>query len=156
MWTLFGSTWPTINSPMRDPTVRLPEGEDGSGPGVELGEDTPGPKHRHDAFAEPVRLLEVRIAGEDELVEAEFLVLANPVGDLVEGADERGPDAAAHEPDAGPHVRGDRQALRGAAGELGHAPWPHRLGRREVALRRRDGVRGHAVEQAVGLGPGLG
>src|ERR1044072_9046022 len=102
MWTLFGSMCPTISSPTREPTLRLPEREDRGRPGVELGEDALGAQDRHDALAERVRLLEVGLAGEDELVEAEALVLEHPLRDLLEGADERGPDAAAHEPDARP------------------------------------------------------
>ena len=57
---------------------------------------------RHHALADPVGLLEVRIAGEDELVDAELVVLGDPVGDLLVAADQRGAGAAADEPDARP------------------------------------------------------
>ena len=90
-------------------------------------------QHRQDALAEPVRLLEVRVAGEDELVEAEVVVLGDAVGDLVVAADQRGAGAAADQADAGPHVRVDlerRSSLGSAAVQRGHAPLAHRLGRR--------------------------
>ena len=43
------------------------------------------------------------------------VVLGDAVGDLVVGADERGADAAAHQPDAGPHVRVHDEAVAVAA-----------------------------------------
>ena len=42
----------------------------------------------------------MRIAGEDELVDAEVVVVGDPVGDLLMTADERGSGATADEPDA--------------------------------------------------------
>src|ERR1700712_649069 len=99
MSTLFGSTWPTISSPIRVAigASALPEGEHGRRPGIEVGEQPAAPQHRHDALAEPVGLLEVRVPREDELVEAQVLVLDDAIRDLLVGADERSADAAAHE-----------------------------------------------------------
>src|SRR5258708_3638003 len=51
-------------------------------------------------FADDVRLFQVRVAGEDEGVEAEGCVFADALGHLVVAADQRGASAAAHEPDA--------------------------------------------------------
>ncbi len=61
-------------------------------------------------FAEPVQLLEVRVAREHELVDADRGVLGDAVGDLGVAADQRGPGAAADQPDAGPQVRRHFQA----------------------------------------------
>ena len=58
----------------------------------------------YDALGELPRLLEVRVAGEDEVVDAEVGVLADPLGDLFVRADQRGAGAAAHEADARPQV----------------------------------------------------
>ena len=52
------------------------------------------------------------IAGEDELVEAELVVLRDAIGDLFVRADERGADAAAHEADARPTRSGTRRGRR--------------------------------------------
>src|SRR5215470_17501279 len=130
MCTLLPSTWPTMRSPMRSP-ITSPEREDGRAAGVEVGHQTALAQARQHAFAEPVRLFEVGVAGEDELVEAELGVLDDAVGDLVVRPDERGADAAAHETDAGPHVGMHREPFGVAAVELGHAPLPDRLGRGE-------------------------
>src|SRR5690349_12281896 len=43
---------------------------------------------REHSLTEPVRLLQVRVAGEDELVDAEGVVLLDPLGDLVVAADQ--------------------------------------------------------------------
>src|ERR1035441_7561779 len=67
---------------------------------------------RQDALAEPVRLLQVRVAGQDELGQAEPCVLLDPVGDLGVAADQRRPGAAAEQPDAGPQVRRDLEVVR--------------------------------------------
>ncbi len=48
------------------------EREDGRSVVAELGEQAAVAQERHHAFAEPVRLLEVRVARQDELVEAEL------------------------------------------------------------------------------------
>src|SRR3954452_6143829 len=122
MSTLLGSTWPTISSPMREPmAVRSAEGEHGRRPALERGQQSPHAQDRHDALAEPVRLFEVRVAGEDELVEADAVVLDDAVRDLFVGTDDRGADATAHEPDAGPDVRVDGELVAIAAVELSHA-----------------------------------
>ena len=70
------------------------------------------------ALAEPVRLLQVRVPGEDELRDAELGVLLDPLGDLGVAADQGGAGAAAHQADAGPQVRArsrGRPASRRAA-----------------------------------------
>ena len=47
------------------------------------------------------------IAGEDELVDAEVVVLGDAVGDFLVGADQGGAGAAADQADARPEVGGD-------------------------------------------------
>src|SRR5258708_28841060 len=56
---------------------------------------------RQDALAEPVRLLQVRVAGENELRDAKARVLLDAVGDLGVAADQGGSSAAADKPDPG-------------------------------------------------------
>src|SRR4051794_5320557 len=156
MSTLLGSTWPTIRRPMRERmAVRLTEGEHGRGPAFELGQESPRAQDRHHALTEPVGLFEVRVTGEDELVEAEALVFGDAVRDLFVGPDDRRADAAAHEPDAGPDVRGDGELLAIATVQLRHPSLTDRLRRGEVALRGLDRVGVHAVEELVGHGPGF-
>ena len=62
-------------------------------------------------LADPVRLLDVRVAGEDELLEPERVVLGDALGHLVVVADQGGAGAAAHEPDARPQVGCDDERL---------------------------------------------
>ena len=66
---------------------------------------------RHDVLAEALRLLEVRVAGEDERVDARVHVLADARGNVLAGADEREADAEARAADAGPEVRAQPLAL---------------------------------------------
>src|SRR3954469_3945742 len=58
----------------------------------------------YDALGELPGLLEVRVAREDEVVDAEVGVLADPLGDLLVGAHQRGPGTTAHQADARPEV----------------------------------------------------
>ena len=68
-------------------------------------QQAPGPQDWHDALTHLVGLLQVRIAGEDELVDSELVILGDPIGDLVVAADQGGAGAAADQPDARPQVR---------------------------------------------------
>src|SRR5882757_7024128 len=75
-------------------------------------------EQRQHALAEPVELLEVRIAGEDELFDPHLGVLGDPLGDLLVAADQRRAGAAAAEADPGPEVRRDLEMCRRAAVQL--------------------------------------
>src|SRR3954454_9116485 len=79
-------------------------------------------------LADPPGLLQVRIAGEDELVETECRVLGDPLGDLLVAADQRGRGALAHQSDAGPEVGRDLEAAGAGADrspvQRGHARLP--------------------------------
>src|SRR3954447_21605857 len=70
---------------------------------------------RQHSLAEPVRLLQVRVPGQDELLDAQRGVLLDQVGDLLVAPDERGTRAAADQPDPGPQVRVDLQVAGRAA-----------------------------------------
>ena len=111
------------------------------------------------ALAAPVRLLEVRVPGEDELLEAELGVLGDAVGDLVVAPDQRGAGAAAHEADAGPDVRVQLERARvariAAVAQRGHPALSLRLGGGEVPAGGGDRLGVHAGEEGRGGRPGL-
>src|ERR1700733_1553333 len=77
-------------------------------PGI-LTQQTPPGKDRAHPLPEAVRLLEVGVAGQDEVVQAQLRVLGDPVGDLLVRTDQRGPCPAANEADAGPQIGVDLQ-----------------------------------------------
>src|SRR5690606_40701892 len=72
-------------------------------------------------FPDPVRLLQVRVSGQDELVDAERVVLLDPVGHLGVTADEGGARTTPYETDACPQVRGDLLVLARAAVLVEHS-----------------------------------
>src|ERR1039458_10600631 len=72
-------------------------------------------QHGHDALAERVGLLDVGVAGEDELADPELVVLGHQVGDLLVAADHGGTGAGAQQTDAGPQVGIDLEAVAAAA-----------------------------------------
>src|SRR6204780_310374 len=80
------------------------------------GHGAPRAQHGQDPLAEPVGLLEVRVTGQDELLDAQRGVLLDQVGDLLVAAHQRGAGAAADEADAGPQVRVDLELPGGTAG----------------------------------------
>ena len=100
----------------------------GGGPGEQPGLAQP----RDHALAEPVRLLEVGLARQDEVVEAELVVLGDALGDLVVAADQRGAGAAAHEAEAGPEVGRDDEVVAAPAVQRRHAVLADRLARRRA------------------------
>ena len=65
---------------------------------------------RHDALAEPVRLFEVGVTGQDELLESQLVVLRYAIGDFAAAADQRCAGATADETDARPHIGMDLEA----------------------------------------------
>src|SRR5580693_6911820 len=114
---------------------------------------------RQHALAEPVCLLQMRIAGEDELGDAGAGVLLDQVGDLLVAADQGGAGAAADEADAGPEVRVDLEVAQAAAVaalvQRAHPLLALRLAGREARLNLGDHVVGDALDQVAGLPPGL-
>ncbi len=82
---------------------------------------------REQQFGDAVGLLEMRVAGADDRIDADRLVFADALGDLVRRADQRGAGAAAHQPDAGPQVGRDEQPVAAAAMQLGHAALADRI-----------------------------
>ena len=61
----------------------------------------PGHKREH-TLPDGVRLLEVRVAGEDELFEPELVVLEETLRHLLVAADQGRPRPGTHQPDARP------------------------------------------------------
>ena len=112
-------------------------------------------QHRQHALAEPVGALEVRVRREHELVDADRVVLLDPVGDLLVAADQRGAGAAADQADAGPDVGVDLEVVLAAAVEVEHPALALGLAAAQPRLDLRDGLVVDAGEQPVGLGPGL-
>ena len=55
--------------------------------------------------SEVLALINMRIAGEDESTNAQFLIGLNLAQDLIRAADQRGPAARARAPDTGPKMR---------------------------------------------------
>jgi len=76
----------------------------------------PPAQDRQDALGEPVRLLDVRVPGEDELGDPQPVVLLDPVGDLGVAADQRGTGAAADQSEPGPQVGVHLEAVAVADG----------------------------------------
>src|SRR5690348_16572342 len=102
-------------------------------------------EQRQDLLADPPGLLEVWIAGEDELVEAEGGVLRDALGHLLVAADQSRRRALADQPDAGPQVGRDLQAAGAgadrAAVQRGHPGLPDRVHAGVALLGGRDRVR---------------
>ena len=87
----------------------------------------PSPSAREQQLGDPVGFLEMRVAGADDGVDADRLVFAHALGDLLRRADQRRAGAAAHQADAGPQVGRDHQLVAPAAMQLGHAPLADRI-----------------------------
>jgi hypothetical protein len=119
--------------------------------------DEPFPAEGWDhTLADVVELFEVRVAREDELVEADRGILRDPFGDLLVAADERGAGAPADEPDAGPQVRVDLELVASAAIECEHSLLPFGPGLLEQRLSGRNLGIVEPFEKPLGGRPGLG
>ena len=110
---------------------------------------------RHHELGEAVAFLQVRVAGEDEVLDAEVDVLAHALRDLVRVADERRAGAAAHQADAGPQVRGDHEVVPAAAVQARHAALADGIEAREGFLGRGDLGVVELGDQVVGGAPGV-
>ena len=104
---------------------------------------------------EPVRLLQVRVPGQDELRDTQPGVLLDPVGDLGMAADQRGPGPAPDQPDPGPQVRGNLQPVPGPAVQFPHPAQPLRLAGGQAGLDLADHRLVDVLDQPVRLPPGL-
>ena len=114
-----------------------------------------GGQDRQHALAEPVRLLQVRVPGQDELVDAQLRVLLDPVGDLGVAADQGRAGPATDQAHPGPQVRVRSPGRRGgrrAVPASGAGPrtrwWPGPPGPCDHRLV-------DPVDQPVRLPPGL-
>src|SRR5579875_1404094 len=109
--TLGGTDFPDVCQERRSDRLCPPLG--GLAQQAPLGQDRPH------AFAEAVGLFEVRVAGQDEVVETQLRVFDDPLGNLLIRADQRGARATADQSDTGPQIRVDLQAADiCAVGEL--------------------------------------
>src|ERR1700691_2094646 len=116
-------------------------------------------KQGQDTLAEPVGLLEVRVPGQDELLDAQRGVLLDQVGDLIVAAHQRGAGGAADEADAGPQMRVDLEPPGGPAGlvpgvQRHHPLLADRLALGQDPLGELDLLGIQVAEQPARLGPG--
>src|SRR5262249_54039632 len=70
---------------------------------------------REHQLGEAIRLLEMRVAGEDERVDAELHIFLDALGDRIRIADQRRARSATDEADTGPQVWTDLEVLAAAA-----------------------------------------
>ncbi len=114
---------------------------------------------RHHALAEPEELLEVRIAGENELVDPDLRILGDPVGDVGVAAHECGAGTTTDEADSRPEVRCDLEGARvvpGAVGAIGFVQREHPaltlgLAATQACLRRADRLIVERIDEFVRL-----
>ncbi len=78
-------------------------------------------------FTDGVRLLKVRMPGEDELVQPELVVLEDSLGDLFVAPDQRRPGPRANEANSGPEIRTHLEFAPGSTVEGEHPLLPDRL-----------------------------
>src|SRR5436190_2073804 len=78
-------------------------------------------------ISKPIGLLEMRIARQDEGVDAELPVLCQPGGHDLRVADQRCAGPAANESDPGPQVRADLELVAPATVQLDHASLADRI-----------------------------
>ena len=109
-------------------------------------------QHRQDALAEPVGAFEVRVRREHELVDAQRVVLLDPVGDLLVAAHQRGAGAPADQADAGPDVGVDDEVVALAAVQLEHPALALGLAAAQALLHRRRACR-RRCRRAAGRPP---
>ena len=118
----------------------------GCGCTAEFGEDQLG---------EAVGLFQVRVAAEDEGVDAQLFVFPHPRGDGFRVADERRPGPAADQSHPGPEVRADLQALARSVVERLHARLTMRVHAGEDLLRAGDRRLVDAADQRLRVSPGF-
>ena len=103
-------------------------------------------QQREDQLGEAVGFLEMRVAGQDEGVDADRPVLLHPRRDFLGRADQRRSGAAAHQADAGPEVGADHELVAPAAMQRAHPALADRVHAREDRLRLGDRL---VVEMAI-------
>ena len=112
-------------------------------------------KQRKDQLGEAVGFLEMRVAGEDERIDADRAIVFHPRRNFVGRADQRGPGSASHQADAGPQVRADHELVAAAAVQRAHAALADRVHAREHRLRLGDRFVVEMRYEAVGRRPGF-
>jgi hypothetical protein len=116
----------------------------------------PQRQEREHQLGETVALLEMRVSGKDESVDAEGHVFAHPLGDLMWVTDQGGAGAAAHQANAGPEIRADPQVRAVAAVQPRHALLADRVHPCQSLLRRGDDIVGQMLDKRIGISPGCG
>src|SRR6202166_730249 len=97
----------------------------------------------------------MRIAGHDEGIDADVLILADSRSYRFGIANECGAGAAARQSDTGPEVRADLEPVAASTVQLRHALLPDRIHPRKDFLRRGYGFVGDVLNQFVGGFPGF-
>ena len=97
----------------------------------------------------------MRVAGKDKIADAERLIFADALRHLLRVTHQRGTRAAAHQPDAGPQIRGNTQIVARSLMQGAHPRLASRVHAGEDLLRLSDGVVVKMGDQPVGGGPRL-
>lgn len=148
-------TTPSLTSPGEEHRRPGRRGHRPRVPGRRGRQQPAGGKLRQHALAEPVRLLQVRVPRQDEVVDAQRVILLDPVRDLAVAADQRRTRAAADQADARPQVRRDLQLVPLPAVQRQHPLLAHRFAAAQRLLGGRHGVRVEVAKQPVGRRPRL-
>src|SRR4051812_23308092 len=93
---------------------------------------------REQQLRRAVGLLQMRVAGEDERLDAKLGIFLHALRDRIRVAHQRRSGAAAHQPDSGPEIWADLQAVTTALVERGHAPLAVSLRVGELLMRLGD------------------
>ena len=112
-------------------------------------------QEREDQLGEAVGLLEMRVAGQDEGVDADRPVLLHPRRHLLGRADQRRPGAAAHQADAGPQIGADHELVAPAAMERAIRLWPTESMRAKIDCALAMVSSSTMADQRVRRRPGL-
>src|SRR6185312_1002733 len=86
---------------------------------------------REHQFGETIGLFEMRIAGQDESIDADILIFLDPRRHRFGITHQSGAGPAAYETNAGPQVRADLELVAPAAMQLRHALLTDRIHARE-------------------------
>ena len=113
-------------------------------------------KQGKNELGEAVSLFEVRVARQDEGVDAERDVFLHPRRHGLGIANQRRAGAATHQSDAGPQVGADLELVAAAAVQLGHPALTDRVHAGKNLLCIGDRLVAQVPDQVVGGFPGLG
>ena len=112
-------------------------------------------QQRHHQLSKTVRLLQMWIAGEDEVSHAQRLILTNALRHLLRAAHQRGPRPTAHQAHAGPQIRRDAQIVAATVMQCAHSRLAGGVHAGKNLLRLADGFIIEVSNQFVGSRPGF-